>query len=245
LLPFEASLIQIASSHDIDVDTKVRLATNAIGDKLMIWLLNAGASDPQWLTRRALGLSTVVVTTCLQRWICFESLSRFYAEAYNVQLNTRFQGKWQEYQQEASNAAGLFFLSGVGIVNYPLPKPAVPLLSVQAGNLTAQAIFIQSAWVDERGEESALSQPNGSVLPDNSSIAVAMAEGALNVPDAAVGWNIYASSQSNNLTRQNSAPLPIGSTWAMPPTGLQVGPQPVNGQVPNFYISLSKQIRRG
>ncbi len=93
LLEFEASLAGVASSYGIDVDNKISLATSAISDKLMLWLLNSGAADPQWLNRRMLGLSTVVVTPSLQRWICFESLSRVFAEAYNVQLNTRFQGK--------------------------------------------------------------------------------------------------------------------------------------------------------
>ncbi len=245
LLEFEASLEGVASAYGIDVDNKISLATSAISDKLMLWLLNSGASDPQWLNRRVLGLSTVVVTPSLQRWICFESLSRVFAEAYNVQLNTRFQGKWTEYQRELKNASDVFYQSGVAIVYNPLPKPAMPLLSVQAGGLLAQPIFIRTAWVDTVGNESALSIVNGSVLPDNSSFAVAMAEGALGAPSAAVGWNVYASSQSEDLTRQNGDPLAIGSTWQLPSSGLQIGPNPLGGQAPTFYITLSKQIRRG
>ena len=112
LLQYEKSLVQIASSHGINVDTKISLASSVISDKLMLWLLGVGASDPQWLNRRVLGLSTVVVTPPLRRWLCFESLSRFFAEAYNVQLNTRFQGKWTEYQQEARNASDLTQMAG-------------------------------------------------------------------------------------------------------------------------------------
>jgi hypothetical protein len=86
---------------------KIGLAMSGISDKLMLWLLNAGALDPQWLNRRHLGLSTVVVTPALQRWICLESLSQIFAEAYNSQLNTRYQEKWKEYQQEAAQAANV------------------------------------------------------------------------------------------------------------------------------------------
>ncbi len=245
LLEFEASLAGVASSYGIDVDNKINLATNAISDKLMLWLLNSGASDPQWLTRRIVGLSTVVVTSPLNRWICLESLSRLFAEAYNVQLNTRFQGKWTEYQQEAKNACGLFYQSGAGIVYNPLPKPAMPLLSVQSGSLPAQAIFVQTAWVDGNGNESALSIANGSVLPDGSGVAVAMAEGALGAPSTAAGWNVYGGGDSESLTKQNDTPLAIGSTWQLPSSGLQVGSAPLNGQVPDFYITLSRQIGRG
>ncbi|HLH01678.1 MAG TPA: hypothetical protein VKX25_02830 [Bryobacteraceae bacterium] len=245
LLPFEASLGQVASSHGIDVDGKIAVAMNAIGDRLMLWLLNAGASDPQWLTRRVLGLSTVVVTSALHRWICFESLARVFAEAYNVQLNTRYQGKWNEYQQQAKNAANLFFLAGVGIVYAPLPKPALPLVSVQSGTTPAQTIFVQTAWVDSSGNESALSDANAISMPNSSSIAVAMNEGALQAPSAAVGWNIYAGTAAQTLSRQNMAPLVIGAAWDMPASGLISGAQPINGQMPSFYIALANEIRRG
>ncbi len=245
LLPFEASLAQVASSHAINVDTKINLATSSIGDQLLLWLLGAGASDPQFLNRRLLGLSTIVVTPPLQRWICFEALSRFYAEAYNVQLNTRFQGKWTEYQRDAVEALNMSFMSGIGIVQSPLPKPGMPLVSIQAGTATAQAIFVQTAWVDDKGNESALSVVNGQVLSGSTSIAVAMAEGAINVPAAATGWNIYASTIQTGLTRQNLEPLDIGSTWQLPSSGLIVGALPLDGQLPSYYITLPREIRRG
>ncbi len=245
LLPFEGSLTQVVSAHNINADTKISLATSAIGDKLMLWLLNVGASDPQWLNRRSLGLSTVVVTPPLQRWICLESLSRIFAEAYNSQLNTRYQGKWQEYQQEATNAANSFSMAGVGIVYNPLPRPAMPLISVQSGSLPAQGIFVQTCWVDAGGNESALSSENAAVLIANSNIAVAMAEGALGAPAAAAGWNVYGGGQSNALTKQNPQVLAIGSTWELPASGFQIGSTGTGGQTPTFYITLSKQIRRG
>lgn len=245
LLSFEASLVQIASSHNINVDTKITLSVDAIGDKLMLWLLNVGASDPQYLNRRLLGLSTVVVTSTLQRWLCFDSLSRFFAEAYNVQLNTRFQAKWTEYQNEADQASEMFFMSGVGIVYKALPRPVLPLVSVQDGNSPAQAIFVQTAWVDEAGNESALSPINGLILNQNSTIVVSMAEGATSAPVAAAGWNVYVNSSEDDLTRQNPTPLPIGATWQLPSTGISDGPAAIGGQSPQFYVRLSRQIRRG
>lgn len=245
LLQYETSLVEVASSHGINVDTKVQLATSAVGDKLMGWLLKISASDPQWLNRRRLGLSTVVVTSTLQRWLCFDSLSRFFAEAYNVQLNTRFQGKWTEYQQQASEAADAFFISGMGLVYQPLPRPALPLVAIQAGSVPAQAMFVQTAWVDARGNEGSLSPVNGVILDGASTIAVAMAEGAVSAPTPAVGWNVYASTTDAGLTRQNSAALSIGSTWQLPLSGLMAGPAPINGQLPDYYVPLFRQIQRG
>jgi hypothetical protein len=245
LLEFETSLVQVASSHGINVETKIRLAMDAISDKLMLWLLGAGASDPQYLNRRLLGLSTVVVTPGLQRWLCFESLSRFFAEAYNVQLNTRFQGKWTEYQQEASRASELVFMSGLGIVYSPLPKPAVPLVSVQAGTAPPLALFIEAAWVDVDGNEGATSPVNGIILAGGSSVMVEMADGGLNAPRAAVGWNVYAGTDEADLTKQNSTPLSVGSTWQLPGSGLVNGPEALGGQRPNYYIILPRISQRG
>ena len=245
LLQFETSLVQVASTHGINVETKINLSMSAVRDKLMLWLLKVGASDPQFINRRLLGLSTVVVTPTLSQWICFDSLSRFFAEAYNVQLNTRFQGKWTEYQKQASDAADMVFMSGVGIVYKPLPKPAMPLASIQTGTAPAQSLFLQTAWVDGDGNESALSPVNGQILAASSSLVLGMAEGVLQAPIAAAGWNVYASSTADVVTKQNSQPLAIGSTWTLPSSGLIDGSQPLGGQQPNYYVTLSRQIQRG
>ncbi|MBV8069259.1 MAG: hypothetical protein JO270_05100 [Acidobacteriaceae bacterium] len=245
LLEYETALDSIAASHGIDINTKITLATNAIADKLMLWLLNVGASDPQWMSRRLLGLSTVVVTPTLQRWLCFDSLSRFFSEAYNVQLNTRFDAKLTEYKSETERAADAYFQSGVGIVYKPLPRPLVPLVSVETGSAPQGGLFVQTAWVNDIGEESAVSAVNGSVLTASSSVVIGMAEGVLKAPPAACGWNVYAGSTNDSLTRQNLAPLPIGATWQLPATGLIDGPDASGGQQPNCWIQLSRQIRRG
>ena len=245
LLSFEASLGQVASTHGIDVDSKIALAMDAVGERLMLWLLNAGAADPQWPTRRTLRLSTIVVTPSLRRWICFESLSRVFAEAYNVQLNTRYQGKWNEYQQQATNAAHLLFLAGVGMVYAPLPKPAVPLVSIQSGTNAAQTLFVQTAWVNSSGDESTLSDANAVTMGESASVAVAMTEGALQAPATAAGWNVYAGTTTLGLSRQNMAPLVVGSVWDMPPSGLMAGALPIGGQTPDANIAFVNEIRRG
>jgi hypothetical protein len=245
LLPFETSLVSVASSHGINVDTKIALSLSAIGDKLMQWLLAIGASDPQWLQRRTLGLSTVVITPTLRRWIAFDALARFFAEAYNVQLNTRFQGKWKEYQGQASDAEDMTFSSGLAIVFNALPKPEMPVISIQDGSMPAQSIFVQTTWVDGSGNESSPSPINGEILSGAATIAVAMAEGAIGAPVSVAGWNVYASALQTGLTRQNSQPLPIGSVWQAPASGLVAGAPPTSGQTPSCYVTLTRRILRG
>lgn len=245
LLPYESSLPQIAATHGINVDTKISLSITSVGNQLLSWLLSVGASDPQWLVRPVIGLSTIVVTPALYNWICLDSLSRFFAEAYNVQLNTRFQGKWTEYQNEAAIAADFFFKTGAAGVYNPLPRPQLPLISVQTGTSVDQAIFLQTAWIDSQGDESALSPINGEILSGASSLVVAMAEGATGAPATAVGWNLYASNTQTGLSLQNSTPVLVGSTWQLPAAGLISGTEPVDGQKPNYRVMLSRRIRRG
>src|SRR5581483_8625834 len=100
-------------------------------------------------------------------------------------------------------------------------------------------------WVDAQGNESALSLENATVLGTNSGLAVAMAEGALGAPRAAIGWNVYGGGELNGVTKQNIQPLAIGSTWKSPASGFQIGSTATGGQTPMFYITLSSQIRRG
>ena len=245
LLNYEGTLVKVASDHHINVETKIALATSVVSDRLMLWLLNIGASDPQWVSRRLIGLSTVVATEPLRRWLVFESLSRVFGEAFNLQLNTRFQAKWQEYQSEAKAAADYAFGSGIGIVFSPLSEPAMPLISVQSGTASASALFVQTTWVDAKGCESSASPVNGLILPDQSGISVAMAEGAIDPPKTAVGWNVYIGIDGNRPTRQTGAPQHIGSTWELPSTGVIVGSLVSDGQKPHFYIRTSKQMLRG
>jgi hypothetical protein len=245
LLPYEATLAEIASPHGINVETKIRLASSATEDKLMVWLLDAGVSDPQFVTRRQIGLSTVVVTPAMRRWLSFESLSRFYAEAYNIQLNPRFQGKWVEYQQESEKARDLVIRDGVGIVFHPLPAPSAPQVTVGAGILTAQSIFVQTAWVDAEGAESGVSAVNGLLLNDASGITISMTETEMQIPPTAAGWNVYLSSSQTGPALQNSGPLALGSSWNLPAGGVVMGMAPIGGQMPDFYIPVGNRIRRG
>jgi hypothetical protein len=245
LLPYEVTLVQIASPHGINVDTKIHLASSAVGDKLMLWLRDSGISDPQFATRRQVGLSTVVVTPSLRRWLSFESLARFFAEAHNVQLNSRFQGKWMEYQQASDKARDAVARDGVGLVYHPLPEPAMPTVTLGAGNLSAQSLFVQTTWVDAGGNESEVSPVNGLLLNDNSGIDVAMAETGAQIPPTATGWNVYLSSSQTGPALQNSTPLAIGGNWSLPLRGVVGGPAPTGGQDPDFHIPISNRIRRG
>lgn len=244
LLQFESSLIQVSSTHGIDVEIKIRLAIDEIGDKILLCLLQAGAPG-QWTGTTELGLGNVVVSSPLYRWICFNSLARVYAEAYNVQLNTRFQGKWTEYQQQANQAFNLVMASGIGVVIHPLPKPAPPSIAVLQGSIALPALFAQVSWTGNQNQESAPSPIAGAVLNGAAGVQIALSELATAIPANASGWNIYAGTVQESLALQSRAPLALDEPWQMPASGIVSGPGPGAGQPANLNIAFSKRLQRG
>ncbi|MFL6451365.1 MAG: hypothetical protein ACJ746_27365 [Bryobacteraceae bacterium] len=244
LLQFESSLIQVSSTHGIDVETKIRLAVDEIGDKILLCLLQAGAPS-QWMGTTELGLCNVLVSSPLYRWICFNSLARVYAEAYNVQLNTRFQGKWTEYQQQANQAANLVMASGIGVVTHPLPKPGLPTISMCQGTIAVPAIFVQVAWTGNQMQESAPSAIAGAVLNGAAEIKIALSEISTDIPESATGWNVYAGTAQERLTLQTETPQRLDQFWQIPPSGLVSGRKPRLGQSADLTIVFSKRLQRG
>jgi hypothetical protein len=244
LLKFESSLIQVSSTHSIDVETKIRLAVDEIGDKILLCLLQARAPE-QWMVKTELGLSNIVVSSPLYRWLCFNSLARVYAEAYNVQLNTRFQGKWTEYQQQASQASNLVMASGVGVVTHPLPKPGLPTISVSQGTIAAPAIFVQVSWTGSQNQESAPSRIAGAVLNGAAGLQISLSELGTDIPQNASGWNVYAGTLQESLTLQTESPLGLDQSWEMPASGVSSGRKPGLGQSPDVNITFSKRLQRG
>jgi hypothetical protein len=242
---YEGSITNVTTTHGIDVDSKIQASIASVSDQLLLRLLKAGLSDPQHLHRRVLGMSTVVVTSPLERWLSMDILASIFAEAYNVQLNDRFKGKWVQYVAQADLAQQVSWQYGVGIVFNPLPKAAIPLVSTLSGTLPTQEIVVSVAWVDANANEGALSDSNGVILPDGTSINVATAEGVLNAPAAAAGWNVYVGQAGLDLTRQNNAPIPVGAAWSLPDSGVLQGPSPQDGQTPDYYVIDPRRMPRG
>jgi hypothetical protein len=242
---YEENITNLTTTQGIDIDSKIQLSVGSVGDKILLRLLKAGLSDPQHLNRRVLGLSTVVVTSPLERWLCMDVLANIFAEAYNTQLNDRFKGKWSQYLALADAAQQVSWQYGVGIVFNALPRPAVPLVGLLNGGLPSQELVVCVAWVDANGNEGALSDGNGLILPDSSTITVAPAEGSANAPVAAAGWNVYVAQAGLDVTRQNNAPIPVGAGWLLPDSGVMQGPLPQDGQTPDYYVIDPRRMPRG
>ena len=245
LLQYESSLVDVCSSYGIDVQAKIKIATDGIGDRLMLCLFGASQPRLQTFVHIPYSLKNVVVTPVLNRWLCFETLSRVYAEAYNVQLNTRYQGKWTEYKQESQEAGKLVYSAGLGLVLQPLAKPSLPIVSIGAGSISSPALFIQTAWVNANGLESAPSAVTGVILNGFAAVTASVSADLSTVPAGAVGWSVFASESQTGLSKQNLFPIPAGTAWQFPATGVISGAPPSGGQIADMHVAVTGRIQRG
>src|SRR5260370_23923411 len=119
---YDTAILNVASTEGIDVTSKGILAQEEIATELLLFLNRNSNFDPQYLVRRRIGVGDVVLTPPLRRWHAYETLALVYRDAYNNQLNDRYQGKWKEYAEFASNAAETLFEAGFRPMHITRPQ---------------------------------------------------------------------------------------------------------------------------
>lgn len=140
----ESAILDVAHSEGIDVSAKIRLAQEEIANRIVLFLLS-GAGETN---RRVVGMSDVAVTQPLQQWHAHKTLALVYRDAYNRQLNDRYQGKWKEYERLAKASAETFFRIGVGLIADPVPRAGLPVLGTTPGASAGATFYVAITWVN-------------------------------------------------------------------------------------------------
>jgi hypothetical protein len=241
LQEYDSSVLSVASAEGIDVAVKVTLAQQDLGNELMLFLFRrAPFRGYQPNFRRSQGLVDVVVTEALQQWHIHETLALVYRDAYYNQLNDRYQGKWNEYEQLAKASSRTYFQLGVGVVADPIPIAPTPQLSSVAGTGDAETFYVAATWVNAAGQEGAPSD----YATLNTGAGQVLVVTLTAPPQNAVGWNVYVGQSPTTLTLQNGTSLALGSSWIM--TGaLSPGAPLATGQQPAWFIVDHRVIERG
>jgi len=237
---YENSILNVASTEEIDLAAKMSLAQAELGTQLLLFILRHPLRDTRAAVRRWIGLGDVIVTDPLKRWHALATLAMIYRDAYNNQLNDRYLGKWNEYQQLAHNASTDYLQLGVGMVADPIVKAVSPVLSPVAGAGMGGSCFVATSWVNTEGQEGSTSDIQAGAANAGMQLEVS----ALNPPANAVAWNLYAGTSANSLALQNSLPIPVGNTWILPSI-LLAGAAPGTGQVPERYLIHDRLLQRG
>jgi len=239
----ENSILNVASVESIDLAGKIALAQAEIATHLKLLLLRRfSARDFSYLAwaGRTRDLSDVVVTEPMRQWHTYKALAMVYRDAYNNQLNDRYQGKWAEYDQLAKVSAANYFRIGVGMASRPIAKASIPLVSMTAGIASGGTFYAAVSWINEEGEEGCASDIAEITTSDGQQMVVT----PVNSPANAASWNAYAGTSPERIGLQNSAPMGISSSWTMN-VGLQQGPPPGQGQVPTWFLVDHHVIQRG
>jgi hypothetical protein len=246
---YESSLLNVASVEQIDLNAKMSLAADYIGSELLSYLLKETPRDLTKLVfvfqtvsaRRALGVSDVVVTDQIKRWHAVKSIALAYEDAYNNQLNDRYQGKWSQYTQRVEVAAVQAYQIGIGLVWDPIPKASSPLLLSVTGTQFGNTFYVCLTWLNQGGQEGSPSDVVALQTVDSTQLLVR----AVNPPPNATGWNVYVGLTPGGVTLQNSSAVAVQTDWLLPNSGVVSGNPLPTGQTPDRYVVEDRLLQRG
>ena len=240
---YESGILNVASTEGIDVSVKSALAQSEIATELTLFLRRRfQMADFQWTitVHRTIGLEDVVVTDPLRQWHAYKTLAFVYHDAYNNQLNDRYQGKWKTYAQLAKDSSRSFFQIGVGLVAGPIPKAPLPTLSTVVGTGGDGTFYVATTWRVDSGEQGSPSDMTRMTVGAGQQLVVGTGKAPANV----TGWNAYVGVTPDSVTLQNTAPVAIGNTWTMT-AGIIQGVPPGDGQTPTWFLVDDCVIGRG
>ena len=133
LAGLDSQLHNVASTEGIDVRSKLELAFEEIGLDLHTLLKRADFADRMlWVVVKPT-LEDVVVTTALKLWHACRTLELVYSDAYNSQLNDRYQGKRDQFHQMAISYRERLIDAGAGMASIPVPRAMTPALATYTG----------------------------------------------------------------------------------------------------------------
>ena len=182
-----------------------------------------------------------MVTPPLKLWHTLYTLELIYRDVFNSQLNERYLGKRDQYQQLARQAEERLMQAGIGIALEPLPQPGPPSITAVTGSLAEGTYSVTTSWVGGSGDEGACAPATTVTVAAGTGLVVAPGP----APAAATGWNVYAGTAAENMRRQNGATLGTGTTWRQSAMPSSDGGAPGNGQTPSYLRPAPRILQRG
>ncbi len=241
LMGQDSSVLTAAQTENIDLNTKLTLAQQDLGIELTTLLQRSNTYDWQFWLQPDPQLGNIVVTPPLQLWHIFHTLTLVYQDVYFNQLNDRYKGKRDQFQQLAKWAADKLVQTGLGVAADPLPKAASPQLTSIPGGQTGMTFCCCISWLNAEGQEGQASEPNTLAVTDGTVLVVE----PVSQPVNATAWNVYVGSLPTAMTLQNPAPLPTGQVWVQVEPVSPTGQFPGMGQAPDYLRALPRVIQRG
>ena len=241
LMGQDSSVLTTAQTENIDLSVKLALAQEGLGIELTTLLQRSNTYDWQFWLQPEPQLNNIVVTPPLQLWHVFLTLMLVYQDAYFNQLNDRYKGKRDQFQQLAKWAMDKLIQTGLGVVAEPIPQAAPPQLTSIAGGQPAMTYSVSVSWLNQENEEGQASNPSIlTVAAGNTLVAQ-----PVNQPANTTAWNVYVGLSPTAMALQNTVPLALDQVWVQAGPVSTLGPPPGTGQPPDYLRALPRVIQRG
>lgn len=124
------------------------------------------------------------------------------------------------------------------------PTQSAPATAITGGTLAgAVSYYAEVTYITAQGETLASSTASLSVAANNLLTVASPSQIA-----GVTGWNVYVGTVSNNLQKQNAAPIGIGSGYTEPTSGLISGSTPPTvstARLVNFTPTASQKLMPG
>lgn len=241
LMAQDTTVLATAQTENIDLSQKLTLAQQGLGIELTTLLQGCNTCDwPFWLQPES-QLNNIVVTPPLQLWHVFLTLTMVYRDAYFDQLNDRYKGKRDQFQQLAKGALEKLIQTGIGMVANPIPQAAPPQLTSIAGGEPGMTYWASVSWLNVEGQEGQPGNPSTLVVAAGNALVAQ----PVTQPTNATAWNVYVGLLPTTMTLQNTAPLPLDQVWVQAGPVSTAGQAPGSGQAPDYIRGLPRIIQRG
>jgi hypothetical protein len=241
LMAQDSSVLATAQTENIDLSQKLTLAQQGLGIEITTLLQRSSTYDWQFWLQPDPQLNNIVVTPPLQLWHVFQTLTLVYQDAYFNQLNDRYGGKRDQFQQLAKWAMDKLIQTGIGIAADPIPQAVPPQLTSIPGDQPAATYCASVSWLNAEGQEGQASNPNTLSVAAGNALAVQ----PVAQPTIATGWNAYVGLSPTAMTLQNTSPLALDQVWILGGPISTLGQAPGSGQAPDYLRALPRLIQRG
>jgi hypothetical protein len=237
----DSYVLATAQTENIDLSQKLALAQQELGIEVTTLLQRSNVYAWQFRLPPEPCLNNIVVTPPLQLWHVFQTLTLVYQDAYFDQLNDRYKGKRDQFQQLAKWAMDKLIQTGIGIARNPIPQAAPPQLTSIPGGQPAATYCASVAWLNAEGQEGQAGNPSTLTMAAGNALVVQ----PVNQPANATAWNAYVGLLPTTMTLQNTAPMPLDQVWVQAGPVSTSGQAPGNGQAPDYLRGLPRLLQRG
>lgn len=234
---YDSAVLDTASAEGIDIEAKLEVAQRETSLEITSFLLRNGLH-----LGTSRNLHKVLVTEPVLHANCIHALELIYRDAFNSQLNSRYEGKWKEYTRLSKHALQLLFDIGIGITHSPISRAFPPSCSYVPGESSEDRNYTVSvAW---QGADGLCGQTSPSVsiaVPAGSLLSVHTAP----MPPEATGWFVYAAVAGEAAVRQNESALARNAVWTENSNGLRFDLASIPEQGPTTYVVGRSTMQRG